>query len=115
MKNKPIPQNPRLSLEERPSVAVSPVGEPEKQCWTDTISDPKIKEEHYGDVEGGTCVSLQSSVVETGKATFVFCCQKDANGKCKDCTVKVRLGVWQKTNSGAEIVVFKFVTVKCHP
>ncbi len=66
-----------------------PVGNAADQCYKYIIEDKNITEDHIG--EGGgfaECVYLQSVAIVAGKATFVVCCRKKDNGKCKDCEVK---------------------------
>jgi len=93
--------------------AATPIGSPSEQCWQFTIKNKNIKGgKHTAELANdGDCVFLQSGAVEDGEATFVVCCKKQDNGKCKDCTATPQLQV----KYGNKFIATKDVSITCRP
>ncbi len=94
-------------------IAVDVVGSAKDQCYKFEVKSNSIKGTHTGkaDVGAGDCVEFSGAAVEDGTAVFVLCCLKK-DGKCTDCSARVRLQVVDGSNTE---VAFKEVTVTCKP
>ena len=115
MKNHRNPENERISASGEPFFAtvraVIPFGSPSEQCWQFTIKNKDIKgDKHTAELaDDSNCVFLQSAAIEDGEATFVVCCKKQENGKCKDCIAKPQLQV----KDGTKFIATKNVSITC--
>ena len=84
----------------RSPVSSEPVGPAADQCYKFEIENNAIDLTWNATIATAPpgCVFLSSAVIEKeagqpGKATFVICCQKRDDGKCKDCATVVTLTV----------------------
>ncbi|GEM_PF-5986280 len=94
-----------------------PVGPAADQCYRFEIVNNAIDPTWNANITAnpGNCVYLASAVIEKernqpGKATFVVCCEKQDDGKCKDCATTVTL-----TLTKAQRSVSKIVRIFCQP
>ncbi|MEQ8353975.1 MAG: hypothetical protein RH942_00445 [Kiloniellaceae bacterium] len=92
-----------------------PVGPAGDQCYRFEIVNNAIDLTSNASIttKPGNCVFLSSAVIEKengkpGKATFIICCEKETDGKCKDCATVVTLTV---TTGGRNVT--KQVKVFC--
>ena len=92
-----------------------PVGPAGDQCYRFEIVNNAIDLTWNATIatDRANCVFLSSAVIEKenrkpGKATFIICCEKQDDGKCKTCATIVTLTVSKKRQS-----VTKKVKVFC--
>ena len=102
----------------------TPVGPASDQCWLFTIEDNRIFKvgnnipTQSEQIKPGNCAKVTSRTLELaqggkpGKASWVICCRKDEDGKCKDCTAAVNLQV-QVLDGNKPNPIVKPVVLSC--
>ncbi len=107
----------QFAVADSAAASSEPVGPAADQCYRFEIINNAIDLTWNATITTNPngCVFLSSAVIEKengkkGKATFVICCEKKDDGKCKDCSTIVTLTVSKGRRS-----ITKQVKVFCRP